>query len=296
MSNLRKEAGEPAQPSSASFLFWGTAAACAIAIFYYLLNFAPAVTDWWLTFHPITQHLRAPYDAGIHYAYPPWTALFLWPFGRIEIAIARALIGTLTVLICAFTIWSLNGKTYALLFTVFSVPFFQLVINGQIDALPILGLGLLSLNSTWSSYLGVWFVAAKPQIFVFAIPVYWWNFKQRWPLLGITAGLGVLTLIVWWLWPLDMLEMAQRLFTGRDTSIFPWGVPLGLGLLAYAWFQEDGEWAAVSTFFFTPYFPPYSLTGIFLVAYCKLPPRWSTLLFVFNWAIGIYYLRTPLPT
>ena len=295
MSNPSKEAGDPAQLSSASSLFWGTATACAIGTLYYLLNFAPAVTDWWLTFHPITQHVRAPYDAGIHYAYPPWTAIFLWPFGTIDIDLARGLIGALTVMICAFTIQSLGGKLYAFLFTFLSVPFFQLVINGQIDALPILGLGLLALESTWSSYLGVWFVAAKPQIFVFAIPIYWWNFKQRWPLLGITAGLGLVTLIIWWMWPLDMLEMARQLYTGRDTSLYPWGIPIGLGLFAYAWLQKDGAWAAVATFFFTPYFPPYSLTGVFLVAYCRLPRSWSIALFVLNWIIGIYYLTTPLP-
>ncbi|MEM8863014.1 MAG: hypothetical protein AAGD96_32285 [Chloroflexota bacterium] len=124
------------------FLFWGTAFAFAVITLYYLLAFAPPVTDWWETFYPITSHLLTPYDADIHYAYPPWTAVFLWPFGFPDIHVSRGIFGALTVLVCAFTIRAFDGKLHALILTFLSVPFFQLVINGQIDALPILGLGL----------------------------------------------------------------------------------------------------------------------------------------------------------
>ena len=293
MTNADHPNNQPFEPEP--FLYWGSAFAFSVITLYYLLAFAPPVTDWWETFYPITGHLLTPYEADIHYAYPPWTAVFLWPFGLPDIHMSRGIFGALTVLVCAFTIRTLGGKLYALILTLLSVPFFQLVINGQIDALPILGLGLMGLGLAWAEYLGVWLILAKPQIFAFALPVLWWNSERRWSLISVSAVIGVGTLLLWWLWPLDVWEMAQTLYRGRDTSIFPWGVPLGLALFGYGWWQKDGAWAAASTFFFAPYFPPYSLTGIFLVAYTRLPLKWALPLYAVNWVIGIYYLTTPLP-
>lgn len=277
--------------TASNLTYYTIASVLAVIITLVLYWYAPAVSDWWAVFHKIGSSWLDPYQGGFHYAYPPWMAALLAPFHFIEIYLSRAIMGGLTLLICAFTNRALKGDMISFILFIVSIPTLSLLGNGQVDGIPILGLGLLFLNSPYWKILGIILVLAKPQTFLFAIPILLLNPKKRVEIISaVTLFIG-LSFLVWGWWITPLLEMSQSLFPLADLSPWPYGIPVGIGLIYWAYKTENVALGALATIFLVPYLALHSYAGYTLILYAQLPRRWAVAAYLAVMILGGLAIR-----
>ena len=105
-------------------------------------------------------------------------------------------------------------------------------------------------------------------------------------LLPFLAVLG-LSLLVYGFWPADIRW--DGLNQTVDFSPWPYGIPLGLGLLVWSIWRKNPLVGGLSTYFLVPYVSPSSLFVYTAVLFSKLPLRLALLLFAFLWAFAIWF-------
>ena len=140
----------------------------------------------------------------------------------------------------------------------FSAPFLSLLINGNVDWLPMLA---FLLPAQW----GIAILLSKPQAGLMAGLV-WFKRARRKDLFLVPAiGLFLASILVWGWWVPRMVEQSLRV--GGKTMVgfwniapFPWLIPIGVWLLYQAWKREDELIAVAATLCLVPYFAIYSLT------------------------------------
>ena len=278
MDNMPSSEIDP-KPES-PIIYWGFAGFVTIVTIILLYLYAPPTTDWWMAFHPIGRHIGAPYTAGIHFAYPPWTAVLLSPFTYIDIQLSRALFSGITMMICAYVHRDLGGDliTFVLLLT--SIPFAQLIGNAQTDGIAILGLALICKNLSHTQIGGTLLILSKPQSFSFALPILFIQSKYKKELVvGVTLFL-CLSFVIWGWWVPQVLDMVGTLYPQANLAIWPYGIPVGLGLSYFAYKQKNLLYGALATPFFAPYIAFYSFAGYLVILYAILPRRWSIALYL----------------
>jgi hypothetical protein len=149
-----------------------------------------------------------------------------------------------------------------------SWPLVWLLFVGQLDGLVLLGLTGLP----WLIPLAT----LKPQISAFAFLA-----RKQWAIL-LMAWVG-LTILIWGLWPVTMLNYQQHwetLYEGatqpQNISLWPWSLLLAPFLL---WLSRgDVDMLMLAGTFMTPHLVPYSFVVV-LPAIARIP-RWLALLLV----------------
>ena len=246
--------------------------ALALALVSPLMIFAfslylPPAGDFLDAFWPAAHIPLHPYQVG-PYLNPPWVALLFYPLTFFTERIAQAVIAYLNLSITLLLVARYGGNRWSFLLVITSAPFLSLLVNGNIDWLPMLA---FLLPANWG--LAVTF--SKPQVGVFAGLVWFKQAKQKILFLLPAAGLLLLSLLVWGWWFLDMYHQVFQ--SGRRTvgpwniSPFPWLVPLGVLLLFYAWKREDELLAVTATLCMAPYFAVYSFTTFFAMLAARAP-------------------------
>ena len=180
-------------------------------------------SDWKLFFQPAGRSLHAPYSTGGIYN-PPWLIAMIAPLTWLPTKIGAAMLAslTLTVLIGYVKTWP---KIVALLL---SAPVLATVCNGQVDIIPLLGL----IGPTWCSLP---LIAVKPQgVFLAAL--------KRLDKTSIAFMLTILAVsfLVWGMWPAEIANMPQ---TSHSRSLFPWTLPITLGILAWLRSKPESRYA-----------------------------------------------------
>lgn len=196
--------------------------------------------------------------------YPPWVVyvtLLSWP-GVIGLSCAGL----------AVALYQRGAVPLVIASAFVSLPFLWLVFLGQIDGLALLGLTCLP----WLAPLAL----LKPSISVFAFLA-----NKRLALTFIV--LMLVTIAMWGLWPLDMLNYRarwQNLFADasqpQDISLWPWSVPLVLILL---WLSRgDMDMLMLAGTFVTPHLNVYSYI-IVLPAIARIKPGLALTLVAISW-------------
>jgi hypothetical protein len=261
----------------------------AALFFFYVLLQLPSFGDWNRFYHPVAQNVGEPYSI-VGFLNPVWVAWVLYPFSYFSVQVGGALWMALSILLAIGCIHRLQGSPIAILLTLLSPAFLRFITSGQIDILPLLGFTLLLTSERlYSAGWGIIFMTAKPQVFGAALITYWASLdsaKRVKVLLPFLAAFS-LSLVAYGFWPADIDW--SSLNHSVDFSPWPYGIPVGLGLLAWSIGHKNVLVGGLSTYFLVPYFSPSSLFVYTAVLFAKAPLKFALLLFFSLWAFAILF-------
>lgn len=250
-------------------------------IFFYFLQ--PPVRDWHDYFYPVSKIPFKPYTERF-FLNAPWAALILYPLGLFPQEIGWILNASLNVVVFSALILQRNGSTLSLLLTLTSLPMVYLGGSGNIEWLPALGF-------IFPNAIGIILLGIKPQNGILAGIDWFYRQEKKWQFILIPAGWVLLSLLIWWIWPLDFLRNLEHVSSQGmaewNLSLFPWSVPVGLGLIYYIIKKKpaNGElWGTMATYCLVPYFTGHSLMILFTllsIAY----PRKTILVWIASWTV-----------
>ena len=192
--------------------------------------------DWAFYFRPGVIRL---FTGGSPYTvipdYPPWALLLLSPLALLPLKVGSTILMMASPIIYSFIAYKLGAKLVPIIFFAFSSPVITNALNSNIDWMPALGLLM-------PPQIGLFFVLIKPQAGI-GVAIYWlfeaWKkdhikviIKIFWP---VTLAY-LISFAVYGFWPFVAVKLALEKAdqsTGY-ANLFPWAVPLGLGILFYA--------------------------------------------------------------
>ena len=199
--------------------------------------------DWVSSYYPAIQRLfsGSPVYGGNFYN-PPWVLFILAPLGLLSARAGAALIFALNV--CAFVLVfvRLRVPCWALPILLFLGPI-ATAQAGNID-------GLCALGFLLPPQIGLFFILTKPQIGI-GLALFWavdaWVegrfIKTFSPV--IIAYLLSFAVFGWW--------MGGAIDKPWNVSIFPWGLLIGLPMLAWAILSNRVGWAIAAGPLLSPY-------------------------------------------
>jgi hypothetical protein len=241
--------------------------------------FGPAGRDW----HP------APWLHGVPYL--PWAALGMAPLAWLPDRLASALVNGLSVVAMVAILRRHNAPAWLAAPLLLSPFGYFLFINAQTD---VLILAALLLPAGYDALV----LAVKPQVaaglllarFAKASRV---SARAALAYLAPLALMGLVSLIVWPGWPPALYAMGrEHLSAGHNVAPWPWGIPVGLGLLWLAWRRGDelaGAWASP---LLVPFLNLQSLLGPLVLTAARWPRG-----FMAGWCVmmgQILWLGVPL--
>jgi hypothetical protein len=210
--------------------------------------------DW---YYRISQGVRDPY-------HPPWRdyAQYLtWP-GLIGLTCAGLVVG----------LYQRYASPLIMAASFLSLPLLWMLFLGNLDGIVLLGLTGLP----WLTPLAT----LKPQVSAFAFLS-----NKRW--LAIFMFWIALTILIWGLWPLAMLNHDahwQSLYPEaeqpQNIELFPWSIPIVLILLWYS--RGDMDMLMLAGTFVTPHIIPYSYIVV-LPAIARINQWLALCLVVISW-------------
>jgi hypothetical protein len=223
--------------------------------------YLPPAIDWDRHYVPAVQALvagRSPY-VGTGFVNPPWTLLPLLPFAA-DVTAGRAGVFVLSLAVYAVVAVRWGASPVALGLFLMSPTVLHTLLNGNLEWLVLLG---LLLPPRW----GLFLMVIKPQVGA-GVAVWWivgaWR-TGGWPEMirtvsPVMAALAT-SLVLFGLWP---LRAAGHPGQWWNASLWPWGLPLGLGLLGYGVWKRDVRAALAAAPFCSPYVLLHAWTGAVL--------------------------------
>ncbi len=278
----------PSKPLSYQYTLFGLFAFILFTAVFYI--FPPQAVDWHRVFYQVSLSPLHPYDIDL-FINPPWTALILHPFSYFQENIALAVNSSLSLLVISLLVIKRGDDKLSLLLTLTSFPFISMIANGNIEWIPALG---FILGNRW----GIPLLMTKPQTGILAILAWQPPSIKNWLHLATPAlSISVISLAIWGNWPAAMLSNIQAIQAHQagmstwNVSLFPWSIPVGLGLL-FALFKgkmsEAGReiLGVLATLCLVPYFSIYSITILFALVSAS-HKRIGVFLWILSWGILI---------
>lgn len=208
--------------------------------------------DWRDTYQPAAMAVlqgRSPYSVEIYYA-APWAAWLLVPVAVLPSLWGRMLLFLISLAAYMLTAYRLGAKPLAILVFLGSSPVIGCLFNGNIEWMPLLGAVL-------PPQIGLILMAVKPQIGA-GLGLYWLITIGREQgirkVIKTFAPVSILLLIsfrFYGFWPLRFSQAVA--WNPHNSSLFPYGVGLGLILLLQALRTREPKTALASGPFLSPY-------------------------------------------
>jgi hypothetical protein len=222
-----------------------TSAFCLLFLAVYQL---PSFGDWDTVFYQVSP-IR-PYDHP-RFNNPPWVLPILLPFRLLPQHAAGAAWVTLSILAIACCARRVGADTLGLIL-IFTCPFFWFYITlGQLDVLLLIGL-------LARPPFDVLLLAIKPHVLGTAVLFRLRAYRARDAACLLAAV--VLSLVIWPGWPLDMVRNWQTgVYHPLSLDIFPYGLPIGVFFLAWAWRRNNPIIGGLACYLLSPYTGPASI-------------------------------------
>lgn len=264
----------------------GLALAAALTAAFALAPVPPG--DDWETFAGAARRLWAGqpvYGTPITHSYysnPPWLAAVLLPLGVLPPAWGRAGLAALSLLCLGALARRFRLDRLRLSLLLLSPPVFYILLHGQVDALVLAG--LLLPRAAWPLV-----ALTKPQVGAGLL------FGLRRADLAraalVTAGGLALSWLVFGNWPAALLGQAAPFIWGPHNlwlGLWPFQVPVGIGLALYGHARQDERWLIAASPFFLPYATTSSLLGPWLAAAAGLSGGQALLVCLAWWGAVLY--------
>lgn len=218
--------------------------------------------DWSMFFRPAAEavfHRVSPYSVSGFYS-PPWVALGFVPLALLPNIIAHAILPLMAIAAWIAVARHLGATPFAMALLLVSPPVFISIYNGQLEWLVFMS---LLLPARW----GLLLVAVKPQV---GLGIAVWFIAEAWregrwrqvrKLLGpVSVALGASVALFGW-WMFNAMELTN---STQNVSVWPFGVPVGLALLAQSVRRRDIRWALPAGPLVSIYSQLYSWNGLVL--------------------------------
>ena len=243
--------------------------ACTYVVYMYLpvsVDWAsgnPSVgVDWKGSFRPAAQLLlqgENPYKEQGFYN-PPWVLLPLLPVALLPPAFGSAIMFVLNLFAYLFVIHKLKTNPILITFFVFYSGMFYVSQNGNIE-------GILALGFILPPQIGLFFLLAKPQ-FGIAVAAYWGiqalregGIKQAVETFLPVTIAYLLSFSIFGLW---ITKSPYLTDVWWNASIFPYGIPVGFGLLGLSIWKKEIRFAIAASPFFAPYLTGHTWAVVWL--------------------------------
>lgn len=194
----------------------------------------------------------------------PWTIYILKPL----IPFGFGPIFALTIIGIGVRAYRYNRSPLPLLLAIFSLPTLWLLFIGNLDGLVLFGMLIMP--------VGIPLVLMKPQLAAFSLLA-----RKDWFIAG--AVWGLLSLLIWGLWPMNMLTVTTSAWKAewtQDIAIFPWGLIVGLPLL---WFsRRDPDLLMAAGTFITPHLFAYHFI-LLMPALGRMRWYWMVITWLVSW-------------
>lgn len=278
------------QASLERFLRYGLLGACTFAGVW-LASYVPAA-DWLMYYGAARAAFQghSPYDQPI-FVNPPWSISLVAPFAALPPGLGRGLLLVCTFAIWFYAAWRMRAPRLAVIAMLLSPTAIGSLLAANIDAFVVLG---VFLPATW----GLLLLLIKPQIG--AGPAMYdlvdsWR-KRR--LVGVLLTFApvltayVISAVLFPVWSDRFLRAPADVW---NRSLFPYGIPIGLGFLWLSFRTRNVMFALASSPFFSPYLTFYSYLivqiGLLHEDVERFMPRvWlQIILCVLLWAIMLFF-------
>lgn len=260
------------------------------AIGYTLYNISD-LGDWKI-FHSALQTIR-PFDTPGYFNPPiPTATMIIYPFTTLPYRLGGTLWNLFSIIAIGMCVIRLS-KDKILLRLVLSftlIPIVAYLDMAQICVLSVIGLTLLEVqDSKYLKAIGASLLLLKPQIAGMSIFVFWKESSRIEK--AVFCLIFLSSFVVYGFWILDMYAS----FTGNtqvsqanNISIFPYGVPVGVGLLLIGMKRNNYLLATISTAFLSPYVNAYSLFPFMAYIFAKTDIRLMIILYIVIQFLYIY--------
>jgi hypothetical protein len=234
-----------------------------------VVHFVPYGVDWRTVFRPAARallRLESPYSIDGYYN-PPWAALALVPLAVLPESVGYAMVFLLSLASFSYTAYRLNARPSIIVVFLFSPPVLHSLLNGNIDALTVLGFVL-------PKQIGLFFILIKPQIGI-ALAFYW--LFEAWRQGGIrevsrtfapVTMILIVSFFIYGLWP---LRFEQEIDLWWNASLWPASIPVGIALLIGAIIRKKKEYAIAASPFLSPYVLLHAWVGVLLALVSRVP-------------------------
>lgn len=239
-----------------------------IAIWVVMGAFWPVGSDYFYTFRPAAEaflkgETRLYSDPGFGFYGAPWALLVIFPTLLMPLSYGQAVLTMLVLVGLVFSVMAVPEEKERLSPLVVVVTFanlhtFDAIVRGNLDGLPLIGLGLSWLGvrlrrPLWLG-IGLWFIACKPINLVLVVLYMLWHIRHWRPSekLQVVIPLAVTVLVtsclIGWDWPVRYINYSQQRppQVGLQTSLWRtfilaglprWSATLvgGIGMILALW-------------------------------------------------------------
>jgi len=237
--------------------------ACLVAAFALL---APNAPDWHRVYRPASLTVlqgRSPFESNL-FTNAPWVVIPLIPLALLPESLGRGILAVACLLTVGYVAWKFGAKPLAIIAIMVSPPVIQLMMDGNIDWMVLLGFVL-------PPQIGLFLIAIKPQVGI-AVVVYWLveSFRKGGikevikAFAPVTIVLG-LSFLIYGLWPLSFNSVMEW---DGNASLWPVSLPIGLVLLYRSIKKREINAAIAASPCLTPYLLMHSYVGLF-IAFCQ---------------------------
>jgi hypothetical protein len=243
------------------------------------------VTDWDIYRQASLDFLRGlnPMLTPL-YSAPPWLCLLIAPLAILPRWFGYVLGAFILLNVVIVIVKQLKGDVWTILLACTTPFVLHNILYGSVEWVPLLG---MLMPPTW----GLLWVSGKPQSGAGAVLFHVIQAARRKLSFTTLIPLGVaggLSLILYH-YPFSMRPPPPDVLANASYAIFPWGVPVGLALVAWAAKRGDAWLAYAASPLLVPFFTSHTLIGAFLVLAAR-SRRWAVLAWLVAWC---YALATP---
>ena len=254
---------------------WPITFTCAIVLGAMLGAYSP-MYDLGGSFIPAARALlcgQSPYEATFYN--PPWALLPVLPFAVLPWPVAQPLFGALVMSAFAFVCYRIRIPPVGGVAFLLSLPVLETVYLGNLEWLSLLSLCV-------PVGFDILLAMIKPQV-AGGLALYRAAeiVASRQLGAGITGadrlvrlrafvGAGAICLLTFLAWNWPVAGPALLLAKNWNSSVWPWGIPVGAGLLYAAYRQRDPLFALAAS----PFLSPYCMVTSYVAPMLLLARRW----------------------
>jgi hypothetical protein len=234
--------------------------------------------DWKEQFYPAAMHWRDPWSLRGLYS-PPWVVWVLRPFVLLGTRYSYTAWVVLTVPLALWAMRRAGAPLVTALLALLTPFYMEILFNGNIDVLVLVGYGLLDVLPG----LGALLVLTKPHELALTIL----NARYRRVDLALVGAVFGLAFLLHGNWVAAMGRAV--LSTGPqyepwNVAVFPYGLLIAGPVAVIGWRSHDRAFLAAATPFASPYVPGYAFFPVLAILLPRLKLRGQLGILGLTWA------------